>query len=307
MENNRIFNEDSIVGVQKIPANSVHLILSDIPYGIGMDDWDVLHNNTNTAYLGTSPAQEKAGAIFKKRGKPLNGWSEADKQIPHQYYEWVCSWAPAWLNCLCPGGSVFVFAGRRFAHRCIVALEDSGFIFKDMLAWNKSHAPLRAQRISQVYMRRNDAINEEKWQGWRVGNLAPVFEPILWFTKPYKIGGTLADNIIQYELGAYNQFAIERYCGENSNIISMHGTKKDFGLHPTQKPEKLMEFLIELTTIKGQTVLDPFAGSGTTLVAALKLKRQYIGFEKEKSYFDIAQKRLEEEEINMKSTLLPDV
>ena len=51
--------------------NSVHLILSDIPYGIGIDDWDVLHKNTNSAYLGSSPSQKKAGSLFKKRGKPL--------------------------------------------------------------------------------------------------------------------------------------------------------------------------------------------------------------------------------------------
>ena len=52
---------------------SVHLILSDIPYGIGAEDWDVLHENTNAAYLGSSPAQEKAGTVFKKRGKLING------------------------------------------------------------------------------------------------------------------------------------------------------------------------------------------------------------------------------------------
>lgn len=38
---------------------------SDIPYGIGADDWDVSHSNTNAALLGSSPAQERAGAVFK--------------------------------------------------------------------------------------------------------------------------------------------------------------------------------------------------------------------------------------------------
>ncbi|MCZ2207938.1 hypothetical protein, partial [Cylindrospermopsis raciborskii] len=77
---NTILNEDSIEGVKKLSDNSIHLILSDIPYGIGVEDWDVLHDNTNSAYLGTSPGQEKAGAVFKKRGKPINGWSEADRE-----------------------------------------------------------------------------------------------------------------------------------------------------------------------------------------------------------------------------------
>jgi site-specific DNA-methyltransferase (adenine-specific) len=66
---------DSVPLLKELPSAAVHLILSDIPYGIGAEDWDVLHDNTNSAFLGSSPAQEKAGAIFKKRGKPINGWS----------------------------------------------------------------------------------------------------------------------------------------------------------------------------------------------------------------------------------------
>src|ERR1035441_5679853 len=80
----KIIAGDSTVRIKGMPSSSVHLILSDIPYGIGAEDWDVLHDNTNSAYLGSSPAQEKAGAIFKKRGKPINGWSEADRAIPKQ-------------------------------------------------------------------------------------------------------------------------------------------------------------------------------------------------------------------------------
>ena len=68
-ENEIIFG-DCVQSIKNIDSNSIHLILSDIPYGIGIDEWDVLHDNTNSALLGSSPAQEKAGAIFKKRGKP---------------------------------------------------------------------------------------------------------------------------------------------------------------------------------------------------------------------------------------------
>ena len=85
---NEVITGDSIKEIKKIESESVHLILSDIPYGISFEDWDVLHNNTNSALLGSSPAQEKAGSVFKKRGKPLNGWSEADKKIPLEYYNW---------------------------------------------------------------------------------------------------------------------------------------------------------------------------------------------------------------------------
>lgn len=63
---NQVMQGDCIELIKEIPSDYVHLILSDIPYGIGMDDWDVLHDNTNNAYMGTSPAQLKAGAVFKK-------------------------------------------------------------------------------------------------------------------------------------------------------------------------------------------------------------------------------------------------
>ena len=109
-----VFVADSTKPLLSLPDESIHLILSDIPYGIGAEDWDVLHPNTNSAYLGSSPAQEEAGAVFKKRGKPINGWTDADRAIPRQYQEWCASWASEWLRVLKPGASAVVFAGRRF-------------------------------------------------------------------------------------------------------------------------------------------------------------------------------------------------
>jgi site-specific DNA-methyltransferase (adenine-specific) len=290
---NQVTNGDCIEIIKNIPTSSIHLIASDIPYGIGMDDWDVLHDNTNNAYMGTSPAQLKAGAIFKKRGKPINGWSEADRAIPRQYYEWCLTWAPEWYRTVKPGGSVFIFAGRRYSHRCITAMEDSGFTFKDMFSWMRDKAPHRAQRVSSVYARRNDVENAEKWEGWRLGNLRPTFEPVLWFQKPYRIGGTIADNLLEHGVGAYNQEAFVKYAGTPDNVISASFRKRESGLHPTQKPIDLMKCLIELTTQPDQIVLDPFCGSGTTLVAAKELNRRYIGIEQSAEYFAISKDRLE--------------
>jgi len=292
---NEIYNDDCIKLIKTFSAETFHLILSDIPYGISYDSWDVLHSNTNSALLGTSPAQEKAGGVFKSRGKPLNGWSEADKQISKEYYDWCISWAGEWLRVLKPGASAFIFAGRRMAHRCICAMEDSGFIFKDMISWTKNSAPHRAQRVSIVYNRRGDFEDEKLWEGWRLGNLRPIFEPILWFMKPYTIGGTLADNIRDYGVGAFNDVLWKKYVPDSSNTIKIHSEKYDHGLHPTQKPVELMEALIELTTQENQIVLDPFCGSGSTLVAAKNLNRQYVGIEQNKEFFEITKNRLSDE------------
>ncbi len=300
---NKIILGDSVELLNKLESDSIHLILSDIPYGIGVEDWDVLHDNTNAAYLGSSPAQEKAGAVFKKRGKPLNGWSEADRLIPKQYYDWCKSWASEWYRILKPGASVFIFAGRRLSHRCICALEDIGFTYKDMIAWDKIKAPHRAQRVSIVFDRRGDELSAKEWDGWRIGNLRPRFEPILWFTKPYKIGGTIASNILEKKVGAYNEKGLLQFVNSPDNIIAVQSNGNDIGLHPTQKPIKLMELLIEMTTTEGQIVCDPFSGSGTTLVAALKMKRQFIGYEINEGYYNIARDRIENEILNQESDL----
>ena len=278
--------------IKDLPDNSVHLILSDIPYGISFADWDVLHNNTNSALGGNSPAQDKAGSVFKTRGKPINGWSEADKKIPKEYQEWCSTWAPDWYRVLKPGANVFIFAGRRYAHRAIVAMEDAGFSFRDMIAWKKEKATYRAQRISKVYERRTDFDNAEKLKDWRVGNLKPIFEPILWFTKPYKQGGTIADNMLVNGVGAYNGEKWKMYTEDCSNTIEIKSDKYDRGSHPTQKPLELMRALIELTTQENQIVLDPFAGSGSTLVAAKELNRQYLGYEISVEYYENAIDRL---------------
>ncbi len=66
--------------------------------------------------------------------------------------------------------------------------------------------------------------------------------------------------------------------------------------HPTQKPEKLVAKLILASSNKGDTVFDPFAGSGTTLAVAKKLGRHYIGIEKEKQYCLWSEYRLEKAE-----------
>jgi site-specific DNA-methyltransferase (adenine-specific) len=61
--------------------------------------------------------------------------------------------------------------------------------------------------------------------------------------------------------------------------------------HPTVKPRDLMEWLIKLVTREGQTILDPFAGSGTTCLAAKELHREFIGIERQAKYADVARVR----------------
>ncbi len=279
----------------KLDKESIHLFLSDIPYGINLDEWDVLHNNTNSALLGSSPAQEGKNG-FKRRGKPINGWSNADKNSGKEYEEWCYSWAEQLFPLMKEGASAFVFGARRTLHRAINAFEDSGFLLKDVLAWKKTSAHHRAQRLNIVLKNRGLEQELQAWEGWRLGNLAPIYEPIAWFFKPYKV--TITDNILINGVGAINTEICKINGTSPSNLLEFGFADNEEKYHEAQKPLNLIEFLINLTTKENQTVLDSFMGSGTTAVASKHLNRNFIGFEIHEKYCEIGNLRLNGTEIN---------
>ena len=132
----------------------------------------------------------------------------------------------------------------------------------------------------------------DTWRGWKLGNLAPIYEPIAWLFKPYS-STTLTDNLLKYNVGAMNinECKID---GKSPTNLLKFGFRKDeeTGLHEAQKPLELMEYLIKLMTLENQNVLDSFVGSGTTAVAAKKLKRNYIAIERNKDIYNIAKDRI---------------
>lgn len=82
---------------------------------------------------------------------------------------------------------------------------------------------------------------------------------------------------------------------QNAKTVYISPTnKKDKALygHPTIKPLGIVKTLVENSSYEGDTVLDPFMGSGTTAVAAKQLNRNYIGFEINKEFYEASQKRL---------------
>ncbi len=270
------------------------LTLSDVPYGISHAEWDVLHNNTNSALGGQSPAQKKMGAGFKRRGKPINGWSRADLERPKEYEEWCTKWGTALHRAMKPGGSVLLFGGRRTIHRAIVAMEGVGFHLRDLLCWIKPSAFFRAQSLSKLLHRRGMSEKAGQWEGWRLGNLAPAFEPIGWFFKPYKIGTTIVDNVLEYGVGAMNADGCLQDDKAPTNVLRFDFAQGEAGLHEAQKPVSLLEYLINLTTLPGQLVLDPFMGSGSTGVACAKLGRRFLGIEQDPTHFRAAQRRVDQ-------------
>ena len=155
-------------------------------------------------------------------------------------------------------------------------------------------------------------IGFSDWEGWGTA-LKPAHEPVVLARKPL-FEKNVVENVLKHNNGGINIDACKIPATNNSrfpaNVIHDGNTNLDFldnyfycakpskqekgsdNAHPTVKPLELMSYLCKLITPKKGTVLDPFMGSGTTGVAATKLDFDFIGIEKEKNYFDIAEKRL---------------
>lgn len=121
----------------------------------------------------------------------------------------------------------------------------------------------------------------------------PVYNPQMRTGfKPYKSiqGEKTSSNYGKYREGFVSQSSGERF------PIDVLQFSSDRGLHPTQKPVKLLEYLIKTYSNVGDTILDHTCGSGSTGVAALNTDRKFIGIEKDDKYFEIARNRLEETE-----------
>lgn len=113
-----------------------------------------------------------------------------------------------------------------------------------------------------------------KWLVWDKGNVMPSY----------------SDAELAWTSATGKTLKIFRYC--NNGIRS----KEKGRVHPTQKPVALMVWCMDMVKVpEGATVLDPFAGSGSTGVACIRTGRKFIGIEKTEHYFGVARKRLETE------------
>lgn len=104
----------------------------------------------------------------------------------------------------------------------------------------------------------------------------------------------LQEKPMRYEDNSSNSLEIfsNQYTESSGNPTGRGQTSPKRNNHPTVKPIKLMEYLIKLVTREGQIVLDPFLGSGTTAIACINLKREWLGIEREPEYIEIAQARI---------------
>lgn len=154
-------------------------------------------------------------------------------------------------------GSVILFTRSEYITYAVDECKKNGFANKATIVWHKTNP------MPQV----------------RKKNYLSSIETLLWVARYNEKKYPFVFNFkTQNEMHNFIEMPL---CGGNERTE-----------HPTQKPLKLIKYLLEIHSNKGQTVLDPFCGSGTTCVAAKALGRRFIGIDIEQKYVDIANRRL---------------
>lgn len=281
---------DCFEKLKQIPDNSIDMCLTDPPYFLDTlgDEWDTdnIEKRLPTDKNGKKPA---IGSLPKGM--------KFDPQQGVRFQEFMAKVSVEIFRVLKPGGFFISFSQARLYHRMTIAVEDAGFEIRDMIGWTyKGQAKAFSQDHIIDLQKNLTAEEKEKLKkelsGWKTPQLKPCIEPMCLAQKPTE--GKFIDNWQKYGVGLMNTNAT--FEGEfPGNIIPVSKPSKkekgDFNDHVSVKPVKLCSHLIDLFCPKGGTVLDPFLGSGTTLVAAEAVGRNSIGFEISSKYFDIIQKR----------------
>ena len=180
-------------------------------------------------------------------------------------YSFTLDWLRACQRVLTPNGTIWVSGTSHIIYSVGFAMQSLGYKILNDISWFKVNPP---PNLSCRYFTHST-------------------ETILWVAKNKK-----SRHCFNYPL--------MKKLNNNRQMLSLWSIKppareeKIYGKHPTQKPLALLQRIVQASTQKGDIVLDPFHGSGTTGIAAFKEGRQYIGIDLEKSYLSVSIKRLKD-------------
>ena len=266
-----------------IQENSIHLAITDPPYFLdGLDaDW----NKGRCGKRGT-------GSVG---GLPVGMKFDPKQGVQLQMF--MTRVGEMMFDALVPGAFAIVFSQPRLIHRMASSLETVGFEIRDGLTW---HFTRRAQFKAfsmDHFIDRMDLSPIEKnrlksrLNGRKTPQLRPQFELMVLAQKPRE--GTHIENWLRYETGLMDSTATLDGKSPTTHMTVEKPQREIGNRHLTVKPVRLIEHLIKLFSLPGQVVLDPFLGSGTTMVAALKTDRRCIGIEINPEYMGISRRRIE--------------
>lgn len=282
----RIWQGDAVQSLARIGDGCADLVLTDPPYFIdGMDgEWDRRRLGGKSAkarVVGRLPVGMK---FDRAQGERLGAFLD-----------------PVFLECLRvlkPGGFLVSFGQARLYHHTAMAAERAGFEVRDMFGWTYEG---QAKAFSQEhFVKRMHKSASEKAAilaalgGRKTPQVKPMIEPMVFGQKPRT--GTFIENWLAHGVGlidtgnAYDG----RFPGNLMEAGKPSAEEKGAGNdHLTVKPQKVLQHLIRLLTREGALVIDPFLGSGSTLVACVATGRRGIGIEKDREHAVISVRRVQ--------------
>lgn len=217
-------------------------------------------------------------------------WYQRVRENILEYQEWCLAWGQEVFRTLRPGAFLLAFNSTRTVAHVQVALEEAGFYARDILVYRRNAGIPKGLNAAKKLESLGDD-DSQTWGGWH-SCLRNEWEAICLLQKP------LVDNYIttirKHKVGLLH--AEMKESGFLSNIIEniRRSPADEIEGHCTVKPLELMTHLIRLTVPQTDrhVVLDPFAGTGTTCLAAKELGHQYVGIEIDNEYLKIAESRL---------------
>ncbi|MGK7883006.1 MAG: site-specific DNA-methyltransferase, partial [Crocosphaera sp.] len=280
-----------------VPDNYVSACITDPPYNyefIG-HKWDnseiqrrmerVNNKNSKTLVKNIPYGSGLAGGVRNKK------WYQRNRENILDYEHWCFQWGEQLFRICKPGATILVFNSTRTVAHVQVALENAGFYARDIMVYRRSSGIPKGINIKKK-LEQKGYNNAEQWEGW-YSCLRNEWEAICILQKPLQNNYT--ETVLNYGTGL---FFTKNEHGFQSNILENIPRDKheDFNIHCTIKPLALMEKLVKIfvPSINDSIVIDPFAGSGTTLLAAKKLGINYLGIEIVPKYINIIHQRLDE-------------
>jgi site-specific DNA-methyltransferase (adenine-specific) len=294
---NEIMIGDCREVMREIPSDYISACITDPPYNyefIG-HKWDDSEVQRRIERVGTKDSKTLVKNI--PYGSGLAGgvrnerWYQRNRENILDYEKWCLEWGIELYRICKPGATVLVFNSTRTVARVQVALESAGFYARDIVVYRRLSGIPKGVNIEKQ-LEKKGYKNPELWHGWH-SCLRNEWEAICVLQKP--LVNNYLETLLEYGTGLF--YTKDDLGGFQSNILENIPRKKsdEFNIHCTVKPLALMKKLIEIFVprIEGSILLDPFAGSGTTLVAAKELNINYIGIEVVPNYVEIIKRRLD--------------
>ncbi|MDR2642153.1 MAG: site-specific DNA-methyltransferase [Planctomycetaceae bacterium] len=259
---NEIYNCDCIEGMSRIDAGTVNLVFADPPFNIGYS-YDIYH----------------------------------DKKDYKVYLDWSQKWFDEVWRVLKSDGTFWLAIGDEFAAELkVIATREVGFICRSWVIWYYTFGVNCKRKFTRSHVHLFHFIKDKENFTFNDTTIKiPSARQIIYNDKRANPNGRLPDDTwILRPQEINNEFTPDK---DTWTINRVCGTFKEReGWHNCQMPEAVLERIIKVSSNPNDKVLDPFLGSGTTVVTAKKLNRQYSGFEISKEYFELCKKRLQKKQ-----------